>query len=124
MVKQGEKEYFRNIGQEGITHSINKPYSDDKCAEYLMEIGLIMGLLPSPPARLLDLGCGTGWTSFFFARRGYSVTGQDISADAIDCANKTKVRELLGEAPTFIECDYEQMRYADEFDCAVFYDSL
>ena len=43
-----------------------------------------MGFLPDPPARILDMGCGGGWTSIFFAKRGYEVVGQDISQDMID----------------------------------------
>ncbi|OGS45236.1 MAG: hypothetical protein A2539_10420 [Elusimicrobia bacterium RIFOXYD2_FULL_34_15] len=123
MPKQGEKDYLKNIGQAGIEHAINKPFSDEKCGYYLMELGAIMELLPKPPATLLDLGCGTGWTSCFFAKRGYEVTGQDIAEDMIVCANKNKDKEGLKNI-NFIECDYENMNLDNKFDCAVFYDSL
>jgi SAM-dependent methyltransferase len=29
--------------------------------------------------RLLDVGCGNGWSSYAFARRGYDVTGTDLN---------------------------------------------
>jgi len=32
-----------------------------------------------PPARLLELGCGTGWMSEFLAIKGYDMTGTDIA---------------------------------------------
>ena len=54
-----------------------------------------MLLLPTPPAKLLDLGCGTGLTSLSFARRGYDVTGQDISETAIQYANEIKDQEKI-----------------------------
>ncbi|MBI5586997.1 MAG: class I SAM-dependent methyltransferase [Deltaproteobacteria bacterium] len=123
MAKQGEREYLKNIGAESASHAYNKPYSDNECGGYLMELGAIMSLLPPPPARLLDLGCGTGWTSCFFARRGYEVTGQDIAEEMIELAKKKGAQERLANL-RFTACDYEDMGLDNEFDCAVFFDSL
>jgi SAM-dependent methyltransferase len=123
MTKQGEIDYFKDIGLEGIRHSLSKPFSDAYCGRYLMELGAIMLLLPPPPAKLLDLGCGTGWTSSFLSRRGYDVTGQDISEIAIDHANKNRQTENLDNLK-FIVGDYEDMYFDNEFDCVVFFDSL
>jgi len=123
MAKQGEKEYLKRIGAEGVRSAYNKPYSESECGGYLMQLGAIMSILPPPPAKLLDLGCGTGWTSCFFARRGYEVTGQDIAADMIEQAKKKKAEEGLDDI-RFIASDYEEMGFEGEFDCAVFFDSL
>lgn len=42
-------------------------------------------LVPDCPAlRILDVGCGTGLNSSFFARAGHSVTGIDLSPVAIE----------------------------------------
>lgn len=43
----------------------------------------------SPPARLLDMGCGTGIDAAYFARRGYTVTAIDASREM---ANQTRNR--------------------------------
>ena len=123
MTKQGEKEYLKNLGEDGIKHSLNKPFSDDNCGGYLAEISAIITLLPKPPAKLLDLGCGAGWTSCFLAKAGYDVLGQDISRDMINCANINKNKEQLKNL-SFIVSDYENMNFNNEFDCAVFFDSL
>ena len=123
MAKQGEVEYFRKLSDGAVRHALDKPFSDAECGRYLMEIGALFTLLPPPPARLLDLGCGTGWTSCFFARRGYEVTGQDIAPDAVRYANQNKARQGLGNVE-FIVSDYEGLRYENAFDCAVFFDSL
>ncbi len=40
------------------------------------------------PCKLLDLGCGRGRNSFFFARKGFDVVGVDISDVAIASAKK------------------------------------
>lgn len=123
MSKQGEINYLKNIGKDGLIHALNKPYSDENCGKYFMDLGAVFELLPPPPARLLDLGCGTGWTSCIFAKRGYDVIGQDIAPDMIECANKNKKKEGLSNI-TFIVSDYEALHFNSEFDCAIFYDSL
>lgn len=123
MPKEGDIAYLKNIGVDGIVHAFNKPFSDDDCGKYLIELGTILTLLPKPPAKLLDLGCGTGWTSCFFAKRGYEVIGQDISDDMINYSNKNKSREGVNNI-NFIASDFENMSFNEEFDCAVFFDSL
>ncbi len=123
MAKQGEIDYLKNLGAEGIAHALHKPFSDPACGNYLMELGAVLSLLPAPPARLLDLGCGTGWTSCWFAKRGYQVTGQDIAPDMIAQAQSWQQREGLANLELVV-CDYETMTFEAEFDCAVFFDSL
>jgi 2-polyprenyl-3-methyl-5-hydroxy-6-metoxy-1,4-benzoquinol methylase len=123
MAKQAEIDYVKNMPAGGIEHALNKPFSDPHCANYLMELGAVMALLPPAPSRLLDLGCGTGWTSCFLAKHGYQVTGQDIAPDMIHYANVNRDREQL-ETLNFIVSDYESMTFEQEFDAAVFFDSL
>lgn len=122
-MKQGEIDYMKNIGDEGARGAFDKPFSHFTCSKNLVDLGIIMSLLPPPPARLLDLGCGTGWTSAFFARRGYRVTGQDIAPDMIRYAERNRERyEATGL--DFVLSDYESLNFSEPFDCAVFYDSL
>ena len=52
--------------------------------------------------RVLDLGCGTGPTSFFLSRLGFNLTGLDISRTAIDKA--VELKRKLGLEPEFL-CD-------------------
>jgi len=123
MPKKGEVDYLRNIGKEGQKHAANKPFSDDNCGQYLIDIGSLLCLLPPPPGKLLDIGAGTGWTSLFFAKRGYDVTAQDISEDMIALARMNKRRYSLKNID-FLTCDYENMNLNEVFDYAIFYDSL
>lgn len=123
MPKQDEINYYKKLGPDGIKHSLNKPFSDNSCSRYLQDISAILSLLPAPPAKLLDLGVGTGWTSIFFAKRGYDVIGQDIAEDAIYYAKQNKELHQLSNL-SFVASDYENMTFEDEFDGAVFYDCL
>jgi SAM-dependent methyltransferase len=45
------------------------------------------------PSKIIDLGCGTGNYSIYFAKKGYEVTGIDISPTAIAFA-KEKANEV------------------------------
>lgn len=42
-------------------------------------IGELRRLLPAPPARVLDLGAGTGFLSLPLAALGYDVTALDVA---------------------------------------------
>jgi SAM-dependent methyltransferase len=123
MSKPGEIGYLPAIGDAGVWHAAHKPFSDAACHRYLIGMGAVMSLLPQPPATVLDLGCGTGWTSVFLAQRGYEVTGVDISPDMIFHANRNKQRAQLANL-RFAVADYENLSFGGMFDVALFYDSL
>jgi SAM-dependent methyltransferase len=124
MTKQAEKEYLAKLGDVGAEHSLRKPFSNDDCGLTLSSIGTVMALMPPAPASVLDLGCGGGWTSVFFAKRGYAVTGQDIAADMINLAYRNSEINAVQEKVQFVLSDYEEMDFSESFDCAVFFDSL
>lgn len=123
MPKKGEIDYLHTLGANGLIHALNKPFSDSDCGRYLTDLGTIMMLLPAPPARLLDLGAGSGWTSCFFALRGYDVVAQDIADDMVELMERNKEKYGIDNMKSVID-DYEFLQFKDEFDCAVFYDCL
>jgi SAM-dependent methyltransferase len=126
MAKPDEINYINKVAEiENVSvdsfrdYLANKPYSDPRCSDYLMDLAQIMHLIPPPPARLLDIGVGSGWTSEFFARRGYEVLGLDISPDMIDLANRR-----AGPNLSFETCDYESGSVPKGYDIAIIYDAL
>lgn len=124
MTKQAERDYLEKTGEMGRAHSLHKPFSNPDCGLTLASIGAIMNLMPPRPARILDLGCGGGWTSVFFAKYGYEVVGQDLAVDMIELAMEAKALNGVGDNLRFIVSDYEGLTFRDEFDCAVFFDCL
>jgi 2-polyprenyl-3-methyl-5-hydroxy-6-metoxy-1,4-benzoquinol methylase len=47
---------------------------------------LLLPLMPDPPARILDLGCGTGSLAVLLAQAGHEVTGIDASMQMLALA--------------------------------------
>jgi len=70
----------------------------------------------TPPARVLEYGCGEGSAAFGLARRGVAVTGIDISPIGIEHANEQAAAAGLSTAE-FLVMDAENLAFADgEFD--------
>jgi cyclopropane fatty-acyl-phospholipid synthase-like methyltransferase len=79
--------------------------------ESLLERGLLK------PCRALDVGCGTGGLVVYLAKKGFDVTGVDISAVAIMKARARLVRE--GVKASLIKMDFTdvgQARLLGRFD--------
>src|SRR4030042_3636980 len=123
MSKQDEINYVKKSGRRDCKHIFDKPFSDQEAGRYLMQIGFVLLLLPPPPAKLIDLGCGAGRTRCFCAKVGYDVLGVDISPDMRDLANQNKRRHGLKNVDFLVE-DYETLTLPEKFDCAVFLNSL
>ncbi|HYX27812.1 MAG TPA: methyltransferase domain-containing protein, partial [Pyrinomonadaceae bacterium] len=79
---------------------------------------------------ILDVGCGSGWLSEYFARLGYVVKGIDISPELIEMS-----RDRIARIPydvdheTTLRCQFEvhDIEHAplnEQFDGVVCYDSL
>jgi SAM-dependent methyltransferase len=64
------------------------------------------------PARILDVGCGPGWSDLYFASAGYEVTGVDSEPRLIEQARSLSERL---QVPS-------QFALADAFDLREYYD--
>ena len=101
-------------------HDLEAPVYDDY--EYtkntVNEVDfLIEELGVSPGASILDVGCGTGRHSIELARRGYAVTGIDLSTGMLG-----RAREKASEAGVqvnWMRADARRFSFNGEFDGAI-----
>lgn len=70
-----------------------------------------------PGARVLDLACGRGRHSVELARRGFRVTGVDLSPRSLELA-RAAAREAEVELE-LVHSDMREIGYASEFDAAI-----
>lgn len=119
MSKQAERDYARNCDQEFL---FTKPYVDPRTfREFTLALSLLRERVTS--GSILDLGCGSGWTSLMLARAGYHVHGVDISERMIEVANERSLREHV--PAEFSVADVEELNLGrSSFDGLLFFDSL
>ncbi len=95
--------HFEGMYEEGI-----RPWEEHGMEPHIARFaGLLLAEVPEP--RLLDLGCGSGWVSVYFGKRGISVEGIDSSPTAIHDAEEgarlhgvaDRVRFRVGNALDF-----------------------
>ena len=67
--------------------------------------------------KILDIGCGTGRHSIELAKRGYQVTGIDLSDSLLEKAKEKAARLKLNVS--FEKCDARSLTYSNEFDVAI-----
>jgi 2-polyprenyl-3-methyl-5-hydroxy-6-metoxy-1,4-benzoquinol methylase len=128
MSKQDEIDYVKNTGGLERVWLNEKPFrgaNPRESARLLRDLAAVLELLDLPEeARVLDVGCGPGWTSVFLARMGYHVTGFDLAPDMITLAGRRAAREGVTANCTFQVADSEAFELAPEFDAVLVYDTL
>lgn len=143
--KHAAREYLGKLSDERQHHLRTKPFynlahkpakyknpgMDEDMHRHFCDFANIAVQLALPPgSRILDVGCGSGWLSEYFARLGYIVRGIDISPALIAMSRERVERVPYGvdhETPlhcTFEIHDIEVEPLAEKFDAIVCYDSL
>ncbi len=90
-------------------------YDHDADCDYLEQI-IERYHLDTKVKSVLDIGCGTGSHAINLARRGYHVTGIDISEGQIQRAIQKRQDR---ENPTFHVADMRSFNLVEKFDAAV-----
>lgn len=109
--------YFANLGnREGL---MAKPFNDpsESPAVLITFAHVLQGLLPIAGRRVLDFGCGPGWSSRFLTQLGAEVVCCDVSATALSIAREALQRQPpFGQTspPEFLHFDGRRFALPDE----------
>jgi len=138
-------EYLGRLSEERSHHLRTKPFynlankparykgegMDEDTHRHLCDFANLAVILALPAgAKILDVGCGSGWLSEYFARLGYQVKGIDISPDLIAMSRDRVARVPFGvDHETPLRCDFavhdiELASLDEKFDAVICYDSL
>ena len=86
-------------------------------------IAEVLGRLAIPRgARVLDVGCGSGWTSLFLAEFGYDVTAVDLVPANVELTAQRSAR--WGAAVTSQVADMEELDLDGRFEFVLIHDAL
>ncbi len=143
--KRAAIEYLGKLSEERSHHLRTKPFynlankpakykgegMDEDTHRHLCDFANLAVTLALPAgAKILDVGCGSGWLSEYFARLGYQVKGIDISPDLIAMSQDRVARVPFGvDHETPLRCDFavhdiELAPLDEKFDAIICYDSL
>lgn len=121
---------FYNLANKGPKFRGSRGMDAETHREFCDFANIAVALELPPGARILDVACGSGWLSEYFARLGYDVTGIDISPDLIRIS-EDRVRGLPygvdHETPLrcrFLVHDVERAPLGEKFDALVCYDAM
>lgn len=128
------RHYLRTKPFYNLANKPDKHLGDGMDAEthrHFTDFANMASVLALPAgATILDVGCGSGWLSEYFARLGYVVTGIDISDELITMARERVERVAYQVDPeTPLRCrfqmlDIEVAPLNEAFDAVICYDSL
>ncbi len=107
---------------------INRPmFVNLLASEWFPRIpGLVERLGADPPARVVDVGCGTGWSSISIAR-GFPkavVTGLDLDAASIEEARRNAVEAGVDDRVTFKVANAAEPELAGSFDLVCAFETI
>lgn len=105
-VHQTWDEVYKNLD---LSYS-EKPETQGKLFE-LIKLEFLQQIFPKPPAKTLEVGCGTAFDSLYLAKRGYQATCLDINENILKVAQENFKKE--GVEGKFVQGDAEKLPFPD-----------
>ncbi|MXV52506.1 methyltransferase domain-containing protein [Pedobacter sp. HMF7647] len=106
------RKWFQNWFNSPYYHILYNQRNDEE-AEFFID-NLFAHLNPTSDSLLLDVGCGRGRHSVYLNKKGYDVTGIDLSLPNINYAKQFESRQLH-----FFVHDMRYLFYINYFDIAL-----
>ncbi len=121
-----ERSYVRNAtekeGEAFQKHLRTKGFVDPSFVQTWGAVVEVLARRPFGP-KVLDLGCGPGWTSIFLAARGLQVVAADVSPDMLAIAANNAERH--GIQLQLAEVDMQAgFDLGSDFDAVLLFDAL
>ena len=93
LVEEIERVFYPNIVENPIdnTDYWNQYYQNKVCSTQPSPFAKYVSTLVEPGKKMVDLGCGNGRDTIFFANLGIDIVGIDLSASAIQMLEEQKV---------------------------------
>jgi 2-polyprenyl-3-methyl-5-hydroxy-6-metoxy-1,4-benzoquinol methylase len=113
--------------REGIAHANRPMFVNLMGAEWLPAVPEVhRRLRADPPARVADVGCGTGWSSISIARAypKVRVDGFDLDEDSIAEAKANAEAEGLTDRVTFQVRDAADPELSGRYDLAIAFECI
>jgi SAM-dependent methyltransferase len=100
--------------------ALNRPWFEHQLGDALRGVTDLDELLSRPGARILDIGCGAGWSTIALARAypAASVEGVDIDAPSVDMARANAAAAGLVDRVSFRTADAGSLAGSAAFDAA------
>ena len=117
LVEEVERIFYPNIVENPINNTDywDQYYRNQICSTQPSPFAQYVATLVEPGKTLIDLGCGNGRDSLFFAKQGMQVVAIDLSRSAIDQLNQQPVENARFVCGDFIASDVHQ---PDSYDYA------
>jgi SAM-dependent methyltransferase len=107
-----------------MEHEASKPFgwSPAHFVEWATVEAMIEAVGLAPGAGIVDVGCGSGWTSLFLAEAGYDVVGYDLVPANVELARRRA--ERWDSSARFEVADMEQLPPGPPAQAALLFDAL
>ena len=99
---------------------VNRPWFEQRLAPALATVPVVHEALSRPGSRVVDVGCGFGWSTLAIARAypGAQVHGVDLDRPSIEAARTAAAAAGLSGRVTFHLADGAELAVAEPFDAA------
>jgi SAM-dependent methyltransferase len=109
---------------EFMAQERSKPFGWD--AAHFVEWATVTEMLHviglQPGANVIDVGCGSGWTTLFLAEAGFEALGYDLAPANVDLARERAAR--WGSSARFEVADMDALPGGPPADAALIFDAL
>lgn len=108
-------EWWQQVWNTPLYFELYEKQDTELATIQVPQVVRLLGL--TPPARILDVGCGYGRHSIELARMGFRVTGLDLSD--VQLAHAREKAEAAGVEVEWRQGDSRAMLFDAEFDAAI-----